>query len=275
MTFLGSVARALIPLFAAGACAQFRSFRVDLERANPLPASRANTPRAAPPKSTVFAGDAVVRIVVGRVTCSGTLIDTNRVLTAHHCVAQRTRLGEMLGVDVPPDQVTIELGGDYLPWGEVGVRAIVAPPCGYRTGRGDIAILVLERPLTGVPVLRPRLDQAPSVGESVQPLGFGRCDMSPDGIRRRQRPSTNIENTEDGSFRLDAAICPGDSGGPAVSADREILGVVSASVMDGNEDTLGFTEFTRVDYWRPLFAQSQLIADGSSPLELPPLSCPD
>jgi hypothetical protein len=73
---------------------------------------------------------------------------------------------------------------------------------------------------------------------------------------------------------LDAAICPGDSGGPGVSQRTgEVVGVISASVMDGSERTRGLSEFTRLDRWRAVFANSSLIAAGTSPAELPPVDC--
>ena len=75
--------------------------------------------------------DFVVRVVAGEVTCSGALIDDDKVLTAHHCLAKRGRNGEMLSKDVSADKVVVELGGDHFAWGEVGVRAIITPTCGF------------------------------------------------------------------------------------------------------------------------------------------------
>jgi hypothetical protein len=43
--------------------------------------------------------------------------------------------------------------------------------------------------------------------------------------------------------------------------------------MDGNETTVGKTEFIRLDRWRPVFATSEAIAQGTSPAELPPIDC--
>jgi hypothetical protein len=45
--------------------------------------------------------------------------------------------------------------------------------------------------------------------------------------------------------------------------------------MDGSESTLGKTEFTRVDRWRRVFSNAKLVAEGSSPAELPPIDCAD
>ena len=64
----------------------------------------------------------------------------------------------MLSRDVSAQDINIELGGDYLPWGDVGVRAIVAPDCGYASGDGDIAILVLSRHLIGMPTIPAHTD---------------------------------------------------------------------------------------------------------------------
>jgi hypothetical protein len=218
--------------------------------------------------------DYVVRIVVGSVTCSGALIQEDRVLTAHHCVAAHDRDGAPLGRDVRPEQVRVELGGDYLPWGEVGVRAVLAPSCGYVSGEGDLAVLVLERKLIGVATRAARLEAPPGKRDQIEPIGFGRCALSGDGVHRQHRAGGTIEQVSEGRFRLAAAICPGDSGGPAVSSEGgEILGVISASAMDGDEHTRDRSEFVRVDRWRSLFAYAALVSSGTSPSELPPIEC--
>lgn len=70
-----------------------------LEAPTPRPAS-AQAPNLPPSLELPFVlsnrDDYVVRLVVGSVTCSGALIDDDRVLTAHHCVSARSRQGEML-----------------------------------------------------------------------------------------------------------------------------------------------------------------------------------
>jgi hypothetical protein len=218
----------------------------------------------------------VVRVVAGRVTCTGTLIEEDQVLTAHHCVSQRNAEGEVLPHDVLPEEVRVELGGDYLPWGEVGVRALVAPSCGHAAGRGDIAILVLAKPLKNAPLARPRLDDKPALGERVRPVGFGRCGLQNDGIRRRQRAGGRIDQLLFDRFKLSASVCPGDSGGPAISLEEDdVVGDISASVMDADAGTLGRSEFTRLDRWRPVFAAAKLVAECAEPAELPPVDCPD
>jgi hypothetical protein len=214
--------------------------------------------------------DAVVR-VVGEVTCSGALVAEDLVLTAHHCVAARDDEGRVMRHDVLPEQVSIELGGDHLPWGDVTVRAIVSPDCGYGSGEGDIALLVLSRKLIGVPTLVPRLEAPPHKGEEIEPVGFGRCQMTTDAIRRVTRAGGLVDIVRGEYFVAPASICPGDSGGPAFSRTHgDLVGVVSASVMDGDEKTSAPSLFTRLDMWRRLFGAARLIADGASSSELPP-----
>ena len=218
--------------------------------------------------------DAIVRVVGPSMTCTGTVIEDDLILTAHHCLVDRGAKGEYSKRLLEPSQVKIELGGDYFAWGEVSTRAIVAPPCGEAGGAGDIAVIVLSRKLVGLSTMTARLDAPPRLGEEVYPVGFGRCALSPDGIRRKERPGGNIRSMTSETMFLDASVCPGDSGGPVfVKGTREIVGVVSLSAMDHDERTRGPSVMARIDAYRLVFAHARLISDGLAQNELPPLEC--
>jgi len=273
-----AVVAALLALAGTSGCANMRSFRVKGDPP-PAPAARPGDGRAHAPElpfALAREDDYVVRVVVASTSCSGTLIDEDQVLTAHHCVAQRDKYGDFTETNARARDIRVELGGDDLPWGDVGVRAVVTPPCGHAAGEGDIAILVLERKLIGVATAKPRLDDGPSLGEEVNPVGFGRCALSTHAISRHQRPGGKIDRILESRFRLDAGICPGDSGGPVMSQrSGEVVGVISQAVMDGSEATRGRAEFTRLDRWRAVFASAKAIAEGQSASELPPIGgCP-
>jgi hypothetical protein len=212
----------------------------------------------------------VVRVVAEDVTCSGTLITDNLVLTAHHCVAARDHRGRVRPVNVAPSELQIELGGDYLPWGEVRVRAVVAPDCGYVSGEGDLAILVLSRRLIGMPTVLPRLDAPPELEDQLSVHGFGRCALVKDPVHRVPREAETIKVVNAGQFEAQATICPGDSGGPAFSSAGDLIGVVSAAVMHPDGKMLDRAQFTRLDVWRHLFSAAHEISLGASPSELPP-----
>jgi len=214
--------------------------------------------------------DAIVRLVAGEVTCSGTLISEDLVLTAHHCVSARDERGRVMDQDIAPESLEIELGGSHLPWGEVGTRAIVSPDCGYERGEGDIAIVVLSRKLVGMPTMSPRLDAPPPKGETILPWGYGRCALSHDAVHLTSRPGGGIDAIYRAEFLGNAGICPGDSGGPALTVNDELVGLISTSVMDNDESTIGLTHYTRLDVWRGLFAAAREISQGASPSELPP-----
>jgi V8-like Glu-specific endopeptidase len=236
--------------------------------------------------------DAIVRLVGrGNVTCTGTLIADDRVLTAHHCVSVRDKRGRISNQDMAPEEIQVELGTEDFPWGEVRVRAIVAPQCGYTSGDGDIAILVLERHLIGMPTVPVRIESAPELKEELHVHGFGRCGPSdapfivkdskrgegetvdwiqPGAIHLRFRDSGPIESIGVGQFTAKATICPGDSGGPVYSSKEDLIGVVAASVMIGDPTSLRTSVFTRVDKWGALFSAAEEISNGASPSELPP-----
>ena len=73
---------------------------------------------------------------------------------------------------------------------------------------------------------------------------------------------------------MSASICPGDSGGPVLArGSREVLGVVSLSAMDADEDTSSMSIMVRLDAYRAVFSAARQIADGADPNELPPLTC--
>jgi hypothetical protein len=227
----------------------------------------------APSLGLASPGDAVVRVVGPQMTCSGTLIAEDLVLTAHHCVVERTARGELTARSLAPASIQVELGGDYLPWGNVGLSAILAPACGETGGRGDVAVLVLERKLVGMATIAIR-EAAPRAGEVVYAAGFGRCALSPEGIRRRERESGEIASVTKGVFEMQASVCPGDSGGPVLDPrTHEVVGVVSLSAMDYDEGTRGRSVFTRVDEMPKLVAYGRLVADGADPGDLPPLTC--
>jgi hypothetical protein len=226
-----------------------------------------------PNKSMASPGDEVVRVVGPRMTCSGTLVADDLVLTAHHCVVQRGPRGEFTSTPIATAEIQVELGGDYLPWGNIGLRAILAPPCGEAGGRGDVAVLVLERKIVGMSTLSLH-EGPPREGEWVSPQGFGRCALSAEGIRRREREGGPVTIVGAGTFEVRASVCPGDSGGPVLDqATHEVVGVVSLSAMDYDETTAARSVFARVDEMPKLVAYARLVADGADPGDMPPLTC--
>lgn len=217
--------------------------------------------------------DDIVRIVGPTMTCTGTVIEDDLILTAHHCLVERGPSGEFTKRLVDPSTLRIELGGGQFAWGEVGARHIVAPPCGEGGGTGDVAVLVLKRKIIGLVTKTRRLEAPPRVGEDATPVGFGRCSVAGNTFRK-EREGGLIQSMNAGTIRMEAAICPGDSGGPVfVRGTKDIIGVVSLAALDHDETTRAPAVMARIDAFRPVFSHARMIADGASPNELPPLDC--
>ena len=227
-----------------------------------------------PPITFVRREDAIVRLVVPSMTCTGALIAEDVVLTAHHCVVERGDKGSFLSGTLSPADIQVELGAQSLAYSSVRARAVVVPPCGEAGGGGDIAFIVLSRKLIGMPTLNVRLDSPPRTGEQYTNTGFGRCATSPGGVTLSMRASGPVKTVGPLTFGLEASVCPGDSGGPVLARDTgEIVGVVSLSAMDDDDRTLAPSIMARVDRFRSGFAAARMIADGASAAEVPPLSC--
>ena len=147
----------------------------------------------------------------------------------------------------------------------VDVRVPSGPAdfCGH-----DVALIILAG--SGIPAalaspVEPRLDSSPAADESFSAEGFGLT--SPDetvdtsGTRRRiddMRVScagTSCRAVADSALvnewlSLDAAICPGDSGGPALDAKGRVMGVASRGSNCSN------AIYGDVSSWRDLIVQT-------------------
>ena len=84
-----------------------------------------------------------------------------------------------------------------------------------RRAEGTWRPIVLERKLIGMATVGIQ-QSAPRRGEEVYTVGFGRCALSAEGIRRRVRQGGPIGSVAPGTFAVQSSVCPGDSGGPVL-----------------------------------------------------------
>ncbi|MFN2427055.1 MAG: trypsin-like serine protease [Candidatus Binatia bacterium] len=155
--------------------------------------------------------------------CSGTLIGCETFLTAAHCVCEGSPFA-FCGIPNPAEYSV------YLQdIGIVGVSAIDVDPTYSFTNQGDVAVLTLSSPVSGVAPTPINTLMRPPFGTSAEIAGYGitRGGADDSGMLRRGLAETSACTDADpdshvcwaftsplGVPGLDSNSCNGDSGGP-------------------------------------------------------------
>lgn len=189
--------------------------------------------------------------------CTGTLIAPNLVVTARHCVSSFTNgtysctidggldlsrprspanAGDM-GLAYPPENIAVHTGlrpDTSTP--DAAVHMILTPETDTIC-RNDLAFLILEKDIDA-PVTSLRLEAGVVVREAVTVVGYGTNDVRI--TERTERSGLAVlavgpsefqpieGNALPRTFVIGPSVCPGDSGGPALSEERgDLIGVFS------------------------------------------------
>ncbi|MEZ4340272.1 MAG: trypsin-like serine protease [Sandaracinaceae bacterium] len=206
-------------------------------------------------------------IRVGGGACTATLFGSARtVVTAAHCVDYRSSSGPGSYGDFTLEPTP----GDQHRY---TIRQMVVFGTTYGSSRDDVALLQLAEAVpASVAVPAPPAGAHPARGEAVTIYGFGCQARGGGGAFSKQAFGYRWGET---TYNL----CPGDSGGPTLTGDGEVIQVNSAYVVGPGNDLFGdvpahLADLRRyVDSWRgsdPLV----WVGDAPPPSDPPPSDPP-
>jgi Trypsin len=196
--------------------------------------------------------------------CTGTLINSDTVLTAAHCVQRWD------GSLINANSVRFAVGTNALaPVHSFNVTAVYSHP-DYNSGGDathDIGLLKLSEPITAagvtlLPIPVNRADLPTSLlGQDVQNCGFGETEVSQDNalLFWTVEELTDIHpgwfTVYGGGSPNGSSVCFGDSGGPSFylfdGRNIALLGTVSW----GNSSCMDYDHFARADDSLPWIEQ--------------------
>ncbi len=170
--------------------------------------------------------DAVVLLVTGPSICAGVVVDDHTVATAYHCVASGHK-----------PRVELRDGSRHE------ARTVAMDPA------NDLAIIEVDGTL-GAPLV-PR-ESLPTPGERVFAIGHPYASAASGKLEGTLLWSVSegiVSAVGTTLIQTDAALNPGNSGGPLLDAEGRIIGIVSRKLA---ADNLSFA--TRVDRLQALRA---------------------
>ena len=224
-----------------------------------------------------FNGSSIVKIG------SGTLVAPNLVITALHVLSRNPSnvpftcdatgndvsgsQGSMLGPQVAADKVSIFDGP--TPSVAVAHGARIISSGSATICENDLAFVVLDQPLV-LPVVPIRREQAAQLGDALTAVGYGGEHVEPTLDVTRTQADVHVTAVGQWirTFTVSEGPCEGDSGGPALSAEGELVGVFSTVGVECTGPNAA-AKYTDLSFFSPLIQQAFEVAGAGSPWATP------
>jgi hypothetical protein len=197
------------------------------------------------------ADDAAIMLVVGGApSCTGSLVAPNLVLTALHCVAEEIGTGDCnkVGANMPATSFAVALGVNANPKQTVAKGKQIFRETTTEMCSNDLALILLDKDVPGGKLASVRLTPVVA-GEDTFAVGYGEDGKgnAPKGRQRRNgvkilalgpakfpfKPAKATPLTVDvlaAEILTGESVCFGDSGGPLFDSAGAVVGATSRGI---------------------------------------------
>ncbi|WP_394939544.1 AbfB domain-containing protein [Psychromicrobium sp. YIM B11713] len=187
----------------------------------------------------------VVKVATGYGTCTGALIDPSWVATVASCFSQNPANFSQLKAGKPALPAKVLFGVDAASRDNTGIAVEDLQPYTGADGR-DLALIKLSSPAINTTPFK-LATTAPAVDEKLDFIGWGRTKTEwVPAVSHKASFNTTAVNAKEitvvGNNPVDASLCLGDSGAPAIRTTAEGQEILALNSRSWQKNCIGSTQ---------------------------------